>query len=117
VTKLLLNTEVCFALKNNFGEYETKDVSVFEIDKINKSFSSLEIKLVRNREVSFKLKCPLCGDYHNYNYSLNDFIRREMVIGGCESLGMPLFFVGSSRKVKQRINKFNDINREKIAMI
>jgi hypothetical protein len=114
---LLFNTEVSFALKNTSGQYEIKDISLFEMERINKHFSDIEMHINRSNKLSFTVKCTLCGDYHSYSYNLNDVIKRDMVIGGCESLGMPLFFIGNKIKVHQRIKSFNEIRRSTWAMM
>lgn len=114
---MLLNTEVSFALKNTFGQYEIKDLSLFEMDKVTKDFPGIEMYSNRNKELSFKLRCPLCGENHSYSYSVNDLLKRDMVIGGCENLGMPLFFIGNQVKVHQRIKSFRDVNKNLAAMI
>ena len=114
---LLLNTEVSFALKNTSGQYEIKEFSLFEMDKVKKDFPSIEMYLNKNKEFSFGLRCPLCGEHHRYSYNLNEFLKRDMVIGGCESLGMPLFFIGNQRKVHQRIKGINEASRKICATI
>lgn len=114
---MLLNTDISFALKNTLGEYDIKDISIFELENLNKKFSGFKISLNRNKEVNIRIKCPLCGEEHNYFYSINDILNREMIIGGCEVLGMPLFYMGNKFKVLQRISKFNEINRNRWAMI
>lgn len=114
---MLLNTEISLALKNTSGQYEIKEFSLFEMDNVMKNIPSIDIHVNRSKEFSFRLTCPLCGEKHSYSYSISELFKREMVIGGCENLGMPLFFIGNNRKVHQRIKRFNEINKNISAMI
>lgn len=113
----MLKYDMCFALKNEYGEYETKSISLFEMDKIKRGFPSLQIDIRRNKEYMIKIKCSLCGEYHNYKYNLTDLTKREMVIGGCENLGLPLFYLGNNVKVLNTIRKLNSIKERSFAMI
>lgn len=114
---MILKFDIGFALKNECGEYETKSISLFEMEKINESSPSLQINISKNREYRLRIKCSLCGEYHYYKYSLKDLTRREMVIGGCENLGVPLFYLGNNIKVITTVNKLNRIKERSIAMI
>ena len=88
------------------GQYETKNLTIFEINNMNKQYSNLEIIGNKNKEVTFKIKCPICNKYHYYKYNIVSIMKSEMVIGGCELLGIPIFFIGNNEKVNERINKF-----------
>ncbi|GLC29384.1 hypothetical protein [Clostridium omnivorum] len=114
---MIFNTDICIALKNLYGQYDVEDFSIFEMEKLARSFPSLEVKLVRNKEVSIKLKCPLCGEEHYYCYNLGDLVKRDMLIGGCEVLGMPLFFIGKKNVVMSRVKKYKEVNKKMYALI
>jgi hypothetical protein len=109
---MIFNTEFSIALKNNFGQYCSKSFSVFEFERVICEFPSLEMKLNRSREFLFKVKCPICGEDHLYKYDCSDFVKREVVIGGCEVTGMPIFYIGKDRNVSERVNKFNEIYKK-----
>lgn len=114
---MLLNTDTSIALKNLYGYYDINGFSLFEINKINESFTSLKVKVQNNREIILKVKCPTCGNYHHYRYSINEFIKRKLIVGGCEALGEPLFYIGNYDKVNQKVNQFKNINKRIYAMI
>ncbi|KZL90069.1 hypothetical protein [Clostridium magnum] len=114
---MLLNTDISIALKNFYGYYSVNRFSLFETNRINKDFTSLEVKVQNNREVIIKVKCPVCGKDHYYRYSVNEFVRRKLIVGGCEVLGEPLFYIGKYDKVNQKINQLKNVNRKLYAMI
>lgn len=114
---MIFNTNISIAAKDSYGQYEIRELSIFNLEKVNANFPSFEIKPYKNKEVSFKVKCPLCGEYHHYNYSIVDFIKREMVMGGCETLRMPIFFIGNKLSIEKRINKQKETIRKAYAMI
>lgn len=114
---MLINSSISFALKDPYGQYEIKEISIFEIENVNKPFPNMEINSKRNKELCFTMKCPLCTEKHSFKYNINEFFKREVVIGGCETFGIPLFYIGNHRKVHERIKKFNEFKNASYAMI
>ena len=114
---MLYNINICIAFKNLIGEYDLEQFSLFELEKTNRRFTSLQVKINRNKELLFKVKCPLCGEYHYYNYNVSEFFKRDMTIGGCETLGVPLFYIGHRNKVENKINKHKETSKKLYAMI
>jgi len=117
VNFLLCNTGISIAFKNSCDQYEIEQFSLFEVEKVNRRFTSMKVKINRNKEIQFKVKCPLCGEEHHYGYSIGEFIKRDMIIGGCEVLGVPLFYIGDGDKVGKRIKRYREISEELYAMI
>ena len=114
---MLFNMDIAMAFKNMKGQYEIEKFSLFEIEKINKKFPSHEMKINKNKEVIIKVSCPLCGEKHYYKYNLSELLKREMTIGGCEILGIPVFYIGGKEKIEQRVNKYIEINKQLFEMI
>jgi ArsR family metal-binding transcriptional regulator len=114
---LLFNMDIAIAFKNIKDQYEIEEFSLFEIEKVNKKFPSHEVKISKNKEMIIKVGCPLCGEKHYYKYNLCELLKREMTIGGCEILGMPVFYIGAKEKIEQRVNKYREINRQLFEMI
>lgn len=116
VTFVLLDMDISIALKNFSGSYDVKNFSLFETSKIGERFPSLKLKTV-NKGISIEIKCPVCEGFHYYRYSFNELIKRELIVGGCEVLGIPLFYIGNYDKVKQRVDRCNNVNRSLYAMM
>lgn len=114
---LLYDTNLSLALKNEMGQYEINDFILFQINKSSNKFRDINIKYTINKEIRFKVKCPICSKYHYYNYSLDNFFKRKMIIGGCELLGEQIFFIGKTKKVYERINKYMEIKNRAYAML
>ena len=113
---MLLNTNISIAYKNYNGNYNVLDMSIFQIDRINIKFTSICMERF-DKEIALSIKCPVCGKYHYYRYSINEFFQKSIIAGGCESLGIPLFFIGNSIKVNNKVRKYNDIDKSIYAMI
>ena len=114
---LLYDTNLSLALKNEIGQYEVREFILFEINNSSIKFEKIHIKYTKNKEIRFKVKCPICNKYHYYTYSLDNFFKREMIIGGCDLLGEQIFFIGKTKKVYERINKYMEIKNKVYAML
>ena len=114
---MLIDTSISIALRNIYGSYDIKEFSIFELASLKEVVEGLKISTIKNKEVTLEFKCPLCGKYHNYKYTSLELINREVIIAGCEELGIPVLFMGKSFKVKERINKYKQINTKILAII
>lgn len=114
---MLYNTHISMALKGCNGEYKIEDSNIFDIESLNGKFTSVSIKLDKNKGIIFMIKCPICGHRHIYSYNLSDIIKHDLVFGGCESLGLPIFFIGKNDNVKQMVRKYYEVNKNISAMI
>nr|WP_272507503.1 hypothetical protein [Clostridium aestuarii] len=90
---------------------------VFKITNLPTYFSGLQINYIDSKEIQINVKCPICGECHNYTYNIVEFIKGTMIIGGCEKIGLPIFFIGNTEKVEQKINKYKEVNEKIHAMI
>lgn len=114
---MLLDTIISIAFKNSLGQYDVKRISIFEINSISIYFNCSHVAWINNKEVEFKIECPICGECHYYYYNIMEFVKGSMIIGGCEKVGYPIFFIGNSEKVEEKINKYNEVNRNIYEMI
>lgn len=114
---MFLDKNMSMALKNSWGQYKIEDFTMFRVEELNEKFSRLDIKLNRNGELKLKIKCPICGEHHYYSYSISELVKRDVIIGGCEVIGCPLFYIGNKDNVEGHINRFNEIKKQVYAMI
>ncbi|MGE5626807.1 MAG: hypothetical protein ACM3X7_01690 [Solirubrobacterales bacterium] len=114
---MILKTVKTIALKNSNGGYDIKNISIFRAEDFNVCFSLTHSKSCKGKKVIIKVKCPLCGNDHSYTYCTSDFIRRDLIIGGCEIMGTPLFYLGDENKVKDKINRINKYEKKIYAYI
>lgn len=104
---MILNSEISIALKNYNGKFELINFSIFEIEKMNSRLELLKVSLVKHNVLLFKIMCPVCGNKHYYRYSICEFLKREILIGGCEVYGTPLFYIGNNEKIIKKVNIYN----------
>lgn len=102
---MILDTSIAVALKDSEGEYKIEELTIFEMESMNTRFASLSVELNKGNEIVIKVKCPLCSDYHFFHYNINELLKRNMVIGGCEQLALPIFFIGKNVKVIEKVNE------------
>lgn len=114
---MLVNGIISIAFKNSYEQYEVKRISLFNVVDVNKYFRSINCRKISSKHVEIAVKCPVCNDDHYYVYNINDFVKRTMIIGGCEKTGSPIFYIGNVDKVEEQINKYIEIRKKIYAMI
>lgn len=114
---MIYDTMLSIAIKNSCNVYDLKRSTVFQLKSLKRKFTSVESVDINGKELRIKIKCPLCGEYHLYKYSINELMNKEMVIGGCETLGYPIIYLGNYKKVKQKVDKYIETNKEIYAMM
>lgn len=114
---MLLQTYIGIAFKDLFNDYKVVNISLFDIKNINKYFSNVHMKINRNVQLKVKVMCPICGKYHYYTYNINDLLKDCLIIGGCEQLGEPIFFMGNIKNVEDKINSYRLYNKKVYAIL
>lgn len=114
---MIFNAYISIAVKNFYDQYDVGSFSLFELNRVNESFTSLRVKLQNNKEILLRVSCPVCGNSHYYRYSINEFMKKKLTVGGCEVLGIPLFYIGNEDEVRKKVSKHNGINKKVYAMI
>jgi len=114
---LVLDTNIAMALKDSNGQYKVEELTIFEMESINTRFPFLSVEFHKGNEMKIKVKCSMCGEYHFYKYNINELLRTNMVIGGCEQLALPIFFIGKNEKVISKVNEHIQTIKKIYAMI
>ena len=114
---MIFDTNIAMALKNSNGQYKLYELTIFEIESMKTRFPSLSVEVIKGNEIVIKVKCPLCSEYHSYHYNINELLKRNMVIGGCEQLALPIFLIGKNQKVIEKVNEHRQTIERIYAMI
>lgn len=114
---MIFQTNISIAVKNLEEKYDIKNFSIFDVNKINKSFTSLKINFINNKTLLIGVKCEFCGNVHYYKYNINHLIKKDIIIGGCEVLGFPILYIGNYNTIKNRISRHNEIVENTYALI
>jgi len=117
---LIVDTNIAVALKNSNGEYKVCELTIFEMKSMKtmkRKFPSLNIKVSKGNEILIVVKCSLCGEKHFYRYNINELLKINMVIGGCEQLALPIFLIGKNQKVIEKVNEYRQTIEKIYALI
>lgn len=106
---MIINASVGIAFKEKNGEYFKVKKSLFELCGLIQEDHSSYLISRKNKDIIFKINCPICGEKHQYTYRMQDIISKELLVGGCEITGMPVFYIGKEEKLKNIIHKQKEV--------
>ncbi|WP_373897931.1 hypothetical protein ACER0A_010085 [Haloimpatiens sp. FM7315] len=108
---MILNTKITFAIKSSESKYLIVETDMFKIKNLHDKIHFLNVK-IKNKDIMFQIECPLCEKNHKYIYPINNFINKDLLIGGCETLNAPLFLLGKEKSVRKMVKLYENINSE-----
>lgn len=114
---MIFETNMSIAIKTIERNYIIKNLSVFNLNKINENSTSLKVNFINNKILSLKVKCAFCENIHHYRYSVGELIRKDITIGGCEILGFPMLYIGDYKILEDEILKYSKVNTQIYAMV
>ncbi|WP_368489528.1 hypothetical protein [Clostridium sp. BJN0013] len=114
---MIFETNKCIVIKTPEGNHIVKNFSAFNLNKINENSTFLKVSFLNNKMVSLKVKCIFCENTHYYRYSIGDLIKKDMIIGGCDILGLPILYIGNCKMIEDEILKYTKVNTRIYAMI
>lgn len=114
---MLYNTELKIAFKDTDSRYNMVDTSIFELASTSEHLPNFQSKITKSKEIQVKIKCPICGDYHEARYGIRELLKKQLIIGGCEVTGSPVYYLGKPIKISKYISKYNEVNNKIYAML
>lgn len=114
---MLYNFDIRIAVKDSRNCYKSYDLSIFKLKSISDYLPSVNAKINRSKKIYVRYNCPICGEEHECNYNIKDLLRKQLIIGGCDITGSPVYFIGNPIKVSKYISKYNEINNKVYAML
>ncbi|KAJ53280.1 hypothetical protein BD780_004033 [Clostridium tetanomorphum] len=114
---MIFESNITFALKNECGKYIIKNTLFFKMKELDKEVTSINSIKIAKGEIIINIRCPVCCGNHCYRYSLKELACKELLVGGCEEIGIPILYIGKYNKVRKKIFNYDNINKEIYAMI
>lgn len=112
---MILNTRVTIACKNDSGFYDIRNVNIFKLS--NDPSTLFKLSIYKRKEFLIKVKCPLCGDIHNYKFNIRSLLTQTIAICGCDLVGEPVIVIGRENRVTELVGKYREINLRIPALI
>lgn len=114
---MLYNFDIRIAVKNSINCYKSYDISIFKLKSISDYLPNVNVKITKSKGVFVRYNCPICGEQHENSYNIKDLLKKQLIIGGCDVTGSPIYFIGQPMKVNKYISKYNEINSKVYAML
>lgn len=108
---MVLNFDLSIAVKEYDGKYFITGTSLFKLKQC-KDFDNIYNLEINNGDINISIICPICGDNHKYNFSCKKLIHGRVFIGGCEKLGIPILYLGDGEGIRNKILRYNNVNKE-----
>lgn len=106
---MIFNTEIAIAFKDEQGRYIKFNGTVFGLSGLIKRYHAAKIIFYRKKQIAFSVKCPICEEVHNYVYEIRDIVDKELIVGGCEKIGIPIFYIGKENGISDIIKKQHEV--------
>lgn len=103
-----LNSNVTIALKKLDNNYTIYNLNLFNLQYIDEG--NISINKIKNNALEFKVCCHLCEKEHIYIYSIKEIVKKDLIVLGCEKLGIPLVVLGKKEEVGKMIYPHNYVN-------
>ncbi len=114
---MLYNFVIRLAVKDLSNCYKSYDLSIFKLKSISDYLPNINVTITKAKRILVRYNCPICGEEHEISYNIKDLIRKQLIIGGCDITGSPVYFIGQPIKVSKYISKYNEINSKIYAML
>lgn len=105
-----ISMEMVLASKGRDLSYNIQELNLFSLREKNQISKEVYINKKKNGDMVFSVFCNICEEYHLYNMPLKNLIKKNILVLGCNALGIPLIILGKKEDVENLVLHHNSVN-------